>query len=135
MRIGFVVLLFVIAGVDQLHFYWANRVDRLDALQRAAALNPDDSGVQLRLAHAAALAGKVDTRLDALRHAARVNPGDLNVQENLARGLIESGKTIEASAQYRLILERWPRNAEALVNGGILAQQLGHDGELSLIHI
>jgi tetratricopeptide (TPR) repeat protein len=128
-RIGFVVLLFVIAGVDQLHFYWANRVDRLDALQRAAALNPDDSGVQLRLAHAAALAGKVDTRLDALRRAARVNPGDLNVQENLARGLIESAKTAEAFAQYRLILERWPRNAEALVNGGILAQQLGRDGE------
>jgi Tfp pilus assembly protein PilF len=128
-RIGFVVLLFAIAAVDQLHFYWANRVDRLDALQRAAVLNPDDSSVQLRLAHAAALAGNIGTRLAALHQAAMINPGDLNIRENLARGLIESRKTSEAYEQYREILERWPRNADALVNCGILADQLGNDGE------
>jgi len=129
MRIAAVVLLFGVAALDQLHFYWANRVDRLDALQRAAVLNPDDSSVQLRLAHAAALAGKTDARLAALRRAADLNPGDRNIQENFARGLIEAGKIAEAYAQYRLMLDRWPRNADALVNCGILAHQLGNDGE------
>jgi Tfp pilus assembly protein PilF len=128
-RILAVVLLFGVAAVDQLHFYWANREDRLDALQRAAQLNPDDSSVQLRLARAAALAGKPGMQLVALRRAAMINPGELKIQENYARGLIQSGKTGDAYAQYRQIVDRWPRNADALVNSGILAHQLGNDGE------
>jgi Tfp pilus assembly protein PilF len=129
LRIATVALLFGVAALDQLHFYWANRGDRLDALQRAAALNPDDSSVQLRLAHAAASAGKVAARLDALRLAAAINPGERSIQESYARGLIESGKIPEAYAQYRRILDRWPRNSAALANAGILAHQLGNDGE------
>jgi len=128
-RIAAVVLLFGVAVLDQMHFYWANRVDRLDALQRAAALNPDDGSVQLRLASAAARAGQTEMRLTALRQAASINPGDLNIQQNFARGLIETGQTSEAYAQYRQILDRWPRNADALVNCGILAHQLGNVGE------
>ncbi|MGA2812791.1 MAG: tetratricopeptide repeat protein [Candidatus Acidiferrum sp.] len=128
-RVVAALLLFGVAALDQLHFYWASRLDRLDALQRAAQLNPDDSSVQLRLARAAALAGKTATQLAALQRAASLNPGELNVQENYARGLIESGKISEAYAQYRRIIDRWPRNADALVNSGILAHQLGNDGE------
>jgi Tfp pilus assembly protein PilF len=128
-RVAVVVLLFAVAALDQLHYYWANRLDRLDALQRAASLNPDDSGTQLRLAHAASRAGNTAKQLAALQRAATVNPGDPNVQQNFARGLIEAGKTAEAYAQYRRIIDRWPRNADALVNTGILAHQLGHDGE------
>jgi tetratricopeptide (TPR) repeat protein len=128
-RVGAVVLLFAVAAIDQLHFYWANRVDRLDALQRAAVLNPEDSSVQLRLAHAAELAGNRETQLAALRRAAQINPGNQNVQEKFARGLIESGKTSEAYTQYRQIIEHWPRDVDALVNQGLLALQLGNNGE------
>jgi Tfp pilus assembly protein PilF len=128
-RISAVILLFAVAALDQLHFYWSNRVDRLDALQHAAQLNPDDSGVQLRLAKAAARAGKTAEQLTALRHAAAINSGNLYVQENFARGLIESGNIPEAYAQYQEILERWPNNPDALVNTGLLAHQLGHGAE------
>ena len=128
-RVGAVVLLFAIAAVDQLHFYWANRVDRLDALGRAASLNPEDSSVQLRLARAAELAGNRDTQLTALRRAAQINPNNQNIQESFARGLIESGNTSEAYAEYRHIIDHWPRNADALVNEGLLALQLGNNGE------
>jgi Tfp pilus assembly protein PilF len=128
-RVGAVILLFAVAAVDQLHFYWSNRVDHLDALQRAAQLNPDDTGVQLRLAKAAARAGKPAEQIAALRHAAAINPGNRNVQENFARGLIESGNIPEAYAQYRNILDHWPNNADALVNSGLLAHQLDHDSE------
>jgi tetratricopeptide (TPR) repeat protein len=128
-RIVAVVLLFTVAAVDQLHFYWANRVDHLDALQRAASLNPQDSSVQLRLAHAAEVVGNRATQIAALRRAAHINPDDQNVQENLARGLIESGKTREAYAQYHEISGRWPRDVDALVNQGLLALQLENSGE------
>ncbi len=129
LRIAVALGLFSVAALDQVHFYWSNRTDHLDSLQRAAALNPNDTSVQLRLAHAAARAGKIDTRLAALRRAAAISPSDLNVQQNLALGLIEGGQAREAYAQYRRIIDHWPRNADALVNGGILAHQLGNDGE------
>jgi tetratricopeptide (TPR) repeat protein len=128
-RISAVIALFAVAAVDQLHFYWSNRVDRLDALQRAAQLNPDDSALQLRLAKAAAQAGQPELKLTALRSAAAINPANLNVQENLARGLIETQKIPEAYAQYQTLLRRWPDNPNALVNSGLLAHQLGRDSE------
>jgi Tfp pilus assembly protein PilF len=126
LRIAIVVGMFAVAALDQLHFYLANRVDRLDALQRAAALNPDDSTVQLRLAHAAEVTGQRDRQMIALRRAAQINPDSRSVQENFARGLVESGNTQEAYAQYRRIVDRWPTDADALVNMGLLAHQLGH---------
>src|SRR5580658_7627043 len=45
-RIAVVALLFVWAGVDQLHFWWSSEASALPALQRAAKLNPDDSSIQ-----------------------------------------------------------------------------------------
>jgi tetratricopeptide (TPR) repeat protein len=129
LRIAIVVGMFAVAALDQLHFYLANRTDRLDSLQRAASLNPDDSTVQLRLAHAAELAGQRDRQMIALRRAAQINPDSRSVQENFARGLVESGNTQEAYAQYRRIVDRWPADADALVNIGLLAHQLGHYDE------
>jgi Tfp pilus assembly protein PilF len=129
LRIGAVVLLFTVAAVDQLHFYLANRIDRLESLRRAALLNPEDSSVQLRLAHAAEAVGNRTTQIAALRRAAHINPDDQNVQESFARGLIESGNTREAYAQYREITARWPRDVDALVNQGLLALQLDNSGE------
>jgi tetratricopeptide (TPR) repeat protein len=126
LRIAMVIGMFAVAALDQLHFYLANRVDHLDALQRAAVLNPDDSTVQLRLAHAAELAGQRDRQLIALRRAAQINPDSRSVQENFARGLVESGNTQEAYSQYLRIIDLWPRDADALVNIGLLAHQLGH---------
>lgn len=126
LRIAIVVGMFAVAALDQLHFYLANRVDRLDALQRAAALNPNDSTIQLRLAHAAEVAGQRDRQMIALRRAAQINPDSRSVQENFARGLVQSGNTQEAYSQYLGIVDRWPTDADALVNLGLLAHQLGH---------
>jgi tetratricopeptide (TPR) repeat protein len=62
----------------------------------------------------------------ALRRATQINPGSRSVQENFARGLVESGNTQEAYAEYLLIVDRWPTDADAQVNLGLLAHQLGH---------
>jgi tetratricopeptide (TPR) repeat protein len=128
-RIGAVVLLFSWAAVDQIHFYWANEPESRSALERALKLNPDDSSVQVRLARAEMVSGNRDAALEAFQHAAAVSPGNFVQQEAYVRGLIEAGRDAEAYAQYEKILASWPRNIDALVNFGLLAQRLGHTDE------
>jgi Tfp pilus assembly protein PilF len=128
-RIATVVVLFVWAAVDQLHFWWSSEASALPALQRAAALNPDDSSVQVRLALAEQLAGQRDAALAAMQRAASLNTANLALQESYGRSLIEAGRDADAYMQFRQIIARWPRNADALVNYGMLAHRLGHDGE------
>ena len=115
--------------VDQLHFYWANVSGNLKSLERAALLNPHDSSVQSRLARAADAAGNRDLALSSLERAAQANPGNLGLQEAYARGLIVSGRDADAYALYRNLLVRLPQNVNALVNYGLLAEQLGHSDE------
>jgi tetratricopeptide (TPR) repeat protein len=128
-RIGTVAVLLVWAAMDQVHFYWASEADSLPALKRAAILNPNDSSVEMRLARAETLAGNRDASLTALQRAASISPGSFPLQEAYARGLIEAGRRADAYAQYQNILGRWPRNPDALVNYGLLAQGLGHANE------
>lgn len=128
-RIALALLLFAWAAIDQLRFYWSSELDSLPALERAAKLNPDDSSIQVRLARASELAGKRDVSLAALQRAAEIRPGDLAQQEAFARGLIEAGRDADAYSQYQKILSRWPRNADALANFGLLAMRLGHTDE------
>ena len=129
LRVAVVAGLLLLGAMDRLHFYWANVSANLNALQRAARLNPDDSAVQTRLARAADLAGQKELALRALRDAAEVNPGNLGLQEAYARGLIVAGRDQEAYALYQKVLVRAPQNANALVNYGLLAQKLGHTEE------
>jgi tetratricopeptide (TPR) repeat protein len=128
-RIATVALLFVWAALDQLHFWWASEASSLPVLQRAAALNPDDSSVQVRLARAEQLAGQREAALAAMQRAATLNPASLALQESYGRSLIEAGRDADAAMQFQKIIVRWPRSADALVNYGTLANRLGHGGE------
>ena len=128
-RMGAVALLFLWAAVDQMHFYWSGDIQSLPALERAAKLNPDDSSVQVRLAHAETIAGDRNAALESLKRAATISPGNFSQQEAYARGLIEAGRDAEAYTQYERILARWPRRVDALVNSGLLAQRLGLEEE------
>src|SRR5580698_6535386 len=129
LRIAAVALLFLWAGMDQLHFWWSSEASVLPALQRAAELNPDDSSVQARLARAEQLAGQRDAALASLQRAATLNPASLALQESYGRSLIEAGRNADAYVQFQKIITRWPRNADALVDYGMLAHRLGHDEE------
>ena len=129
LRLATVAVLFMWAGVDQLHFWWSSEASALPALQRAAELNPNDSAVQVRLARAEQVAGQRDAALAAMQRAASVIPANLALQESYGRSLIEAGRLADAYAQFQKIIARWPRNADALVNYGMLAHRLGHDEE------
>jgi Tfp pilus assembly protein PilF len=115
--------------VDQVHFWWSNEASALPVLQRAAAMNPDDSSVQVRLAHAEQRAGRSAAAVGAMERAAALSPGNLAVQESYGRSLIQAGRDADAYMQFQKIIARWPRSADALVNYGMLAHRLGHDGE------
>ena len=129
LRVAMLLLLLLWGVLDQLHFYWANVSASLTSLERAARLNPDDSSVQTRLAHAADSAGNSALALAALQRAAALSPANLGLQEQYARGLIVSGRDADAYALYRQLLARSPQDANALVNYGLLAQRLGHPEE------
>jgi tetratricopeptide (TPR) repeat protein len=115
--------------MDRLHFYWVNVSASLSSLRRATTLNPNDSVLEIRLAHAAEAAGDRDTSLAALRQAATVNPDQKSLQEAYARGLIAAGRDADAYDLYRKLLARSPHDVDSLVNYGLLAQRLGHTEE------
>jgi len=129
LRIAAIILLLVWGGMDRLHFYWANVSASLSLLERAALLEPDDSALQTRLAHAAQAAGNTGAALAAFGRAAEVSPGNLALQESYARALITAGRDEDAFALYQRVLERAPQNANALMNFGLLADRLGHRGQ------
>jgi tetratricopeptide (TPR) repeat protein len=64
-----------------------------------------------------------------MQRAATLNLANLALQESYGRSLVEAGRDAEAYMQFQKIIARWPRNADALVNYGMLAHRLGHDGE------
>jgi len=128
LRIGTAAVLLGWGAMDQLHFYWSSTTN-IDALRRAVQLNPDDSVAQVRLARAEKLTGDVEKSLASLQRAATLSSGNLSLQQAYARGLIEAGRTTDAYNQYQTILARWNRDADSLVNSGLLAQQLGHSEE------
>jgi len=128
-RIAAIVTLLLWGGFDRLHFYYANVAASLPDLKRAANWTPDDSTLQLRLARAEASSGDKTAALLALQHAAQVNLRDPAVQEAYAEALIKAGRYSEAYELYQKILAIAPKNADALVNSGLLAHRLGHDTE------
>ncbi len=94
------------------------------ALERASALNPFDSAVQLRLASAARLSGDEAAVERDLRRAVAVGSHSPAPYHALERFLIESGRWQDAYAHCQLLLERWPREVDTIVNAGVLAQKL-----------
>src|SRR5262249_55728947 len=81
LRIGAAVLLLAWGAIDQLHFFYTSKATDTASLLRAAALNPDDSSVQLKLARADLAKGEVSDGLARLKQAVDVNPANVNLRE------------------------------------------------------
>jgi tetratricopeptide (TPR) repeat protein len=128
-RVATVILLFAWAAVDQVHYWWSSNAGSLQALERAAKLNPNDSSVLARLAVAQETAGQRDAALGTMKRAATINPQSSAIQESYGRLLVETGRSAEAYAQFRKMVLQWPRNANAWIDYGMLAHRLGHDEE------
>ena len=128
-RISLAVLLFLWGGFDQLHFALRTAEGNLPALLRAAQINPYDSFVEERIARAETQQGQHDQAVAALTRAVALNPSSITLQQAAARALIADGRYADAYAHYQKMLERFPRDADALTNYGLLAARLGHPEE------
>jgi hypothetical protein len=123
LRVAAVILLLGLAAVDQWRHVLTLGAGR-DALEQASALNPFDSTVHLRLASAARLSGDEAEMERDLRRAIAVNSHSPAPYHALERFLIESGRWQDAYAHCQLLLQRWPREVDTIVNAGVLAQRL-----------
>ncbi|MBZ5645682.1 MAG: tetratricopeptide repeat protein [Acidobacteriia bacterium] len=127
-RIAVAVLVLMWAGLDQVRY--AQVVDgALPRLQAAATLNPFDASLQMRIARKQADAGAPDQAADAWQRAADADPSNPVPRIALLRYLIEQKRFPDAYRLTRGWLARAPRDADLLVNHGILARQLGHTEE------
>jgi tetratricopeptide (TPR) repeat protein len=129
LRISIAGLLFLWGGLDQLHFSLGTDEGNLPALLRAAKINPYDSAVQARIARAETESGKRDEAVAALTRAVEINPSSIGLQQACARAMIEDGRYPDAYAHYQKVLEKFPHDADSLVNYGLLAARLGHPDE------
>ena len=129
LRVAAAFGLLLVAGLDQLKFYYGAQASDTSSLSRAQELNPYDAALQVRLARANEHVGNQVGKRAALEDAVRVNPTYRAAQASLARMLIESGNYEEAYAHYKQMFSHLTPDVDSLVNFGVLAAQLAHEDE------
>ena len=128
-KIGAAFALLALAGLDQTRFVLAAHGDDLKSIQKAAAIDPFDSALALKLARYQAEAGNVDAAIRAYKQAIASNPGDLAPRNAFLKYLVDNQRYEEADAVAGVALGRWPNDPDLLVNRGILAAALGRNSE------
>jgi tetratricopeptide (TPR) repeat protein len=118
-----------LAAMDLARYYLASDDKNMARLTKAESLNPYDQALLVRIAREHGRNGSVDQTIADLERAVAVNPDNADPQNQLARLLLENGLNERAYAHYRQMIERLPRDVDALVNFGMLASQLGRDDE------
>jgi tetratricopeptide (TPR) repeat protein len=126
LRIGAALLLLVWGTLDQTRYYLALNADDLHDLQRAEALNSFDSTLQMRLAHRAMEEGQVQQAEAAWRRAMQANPADPAPRQGLLQLLIDQDRFDEAFSLTEASLKYTPKDANLLVDRGLLALRQGH---------
>ncbi|MGA8151323.1 MAG: tetratricopeptide repeat protein [Terriglobales bacterium] len=129
LRVGTAVALLAWGGVDQLHYYFALHSSNLEDLKRAAALAPYDTPLQMRLARQAMEDGDPQESVAAWEYAVKADPTDPGPRDAWLKYLTQEKRLDEAYQLTGSWLKLAPRDADLLVNHGILAQQFGHDDE------
>ena len=126
LRVGTAMLLLAWGTVDQARYYLALHTDDLQDLQRAEALNSFDSSLQMRLAHRAMEDGQTQQAEAAWKRAVQANPADPAARQALLRFLIDQNRYDEAVTLTDASLKITPKDANLLVDRGLLAQRSGH---------
>jgi tetratricopeptide (TPR) repeat protein len=125
-RVSAVALLLIWGTVDQARYYMALRSENARALERAAVLDSFDSPLQTRLGHRAMQDGHPQQAEAAWRKAMQSNPADPAPRQELLRYLLEQKRFDEAYDLTESSLKYSPRDANLLVDRGLLALRGGH---------
>jgi tetratricopeptide (TPR) repeat protein len=126
LRIGTAMLLLLWGAVDQTRYYLSLRNDDIQDLQRAAAMDGFDSLLQTRLAENAIANGQPQEAEAAWRRALEANPADPRSRQALLQFLIDQNRYDEAYELSEASLRYAPRDANLLVDRGLLAQHRGN---------
>jgi tetratricopeptide (TPR) repeat protein len=129
LRIGAALMLLTWGSVDQLRYYLALRSDNLQDLQRAARLDSVDSRLQMRLAQRELAAGQAGLAEAAWKKAIEANPADPAPRQGLLQFLIDRSRFEEAYELTEASLKYSPKDANLLVDRGLLALRKGHASE------
>ncbi len=105
---------------------WRFDADDLHDLQRAEALNSFDSSLQMRLARRAMEDGQPQQAEAAWRRAMQANPADPAPRQGLLQLLIDQDRFDEAISLTDASLKYAPKDANLLVDRGLLALRSGH---------
>ena len=114
------------AAADASNAQTAERKADLDEARSAAAASPEDVGVWLRLAMAAAAAGETNTELAALEQAEQLTKGDPAIRAMRAEAMSRAADgqvTIPARELIADILTEDPSEPRALFLSGLAAYQ------------
>jgi tetratricopeptide (TPR) repeat protein len=129
LRVGVALMLLAWGSVDQLRYYLALRSDNLQDLQRAARLDSVDSRLQMRLAQRELAAGQAGPAEAAWKKAIESNPADPAPRQGLLQFLIDRSRFDEAYELTEASLKYSPKDANLLVDRGLLALRKGHASE------
>ncbi|MFY9532273.1 MAG: tetratricopeptide repeat protein [Candidatus Acidiferrales bacterium] len=128
-RITLAMLFLLWGAVDLARFSFGTWEGNLPELLRAANLTPYDSSLQMRIARAEMKTGQLDQAVEALTRAVEANPGNPGPQNARGQALLEGRRYTEAYEHYKKMVGRFPRDPDALVNFGVLANQQGNAAE------
>jgi len=108
---------------------WNQGKSALDALQRAAALSPEDAEIQSNLGLAWLEAGKHELAEQRCRAAIALKPEFAEAHANLGNIFRAMGRLSEAEASYREACMLRPRFAELHSNWASVLRSQGHPAE------
>ena len=128
-RISFAVVLLLLGSLDRFRFLLSTGSGHPAWAERAAALNPYDGTAEMRLADSEVKAGHPDAAVAAWKRAMAARPFDPVPRNTLLQYLTDAQRYQEAYEVGRLALKKTPRDADLLINYGILANKLGHPDE------
>jgi len=113
--------LLALAALDQWQYYATSHLASPSALDRAAAVNPNDPRPAFRRAQLAQTNGQLDAARAELAGIIRFNPANAPAQHLLGEVLLESSDTAAALAHYDGLFERYPDDLGVALNRGLAA--------------
>jgi tetratricopeptide (TPR) repeat protein len=128
-RVSAAGLLLIWGTVDQARHYLSLHSDDLSDLKRAAALDSFDSQLQMRLARKQFEEGHSQEAEAAWRRAIAANPADPAPRQALLKFLLDEKRFDEAFTLTEASLKYAPKDANLLVDRGLLALHRGHADE------
>jgi tetratricopeptide (TPR) repeat protein len=129
LRVSAALVLLIWGTVDQARHYLSLHSDDLIDLKRAAALDSFDSQLQMRLGRRQLEEGNPQEAEAAWRRAIAANPADPAPRQALLKFLLDQKRFDEAFRLTEASLKYAPKDANLLVDLGLLAMQRGHAEE------